>query len=167
MVTGQGEGCELPGYVVQSEKQIIWGGVRSGRKQTGFHFCSELPGSCLQTALCFAPSAWLHRRSTQLLGGTLSCFWGSVLMPEPQLRGFLLSEIRKAYCVMEQMRGNYANQNNPYLGQLRNINILLSLILHLFHSHLLLWLGDTTFAESTRHSQGTLLQKWCNRLKGL
>lgn len=42
MVTGQGEGRELPGYVVQPKKQTIQGGVHSGGKHTRFHFCSEL-----------------------------------------------------------------------------------------------------------------------------
>lgn len=60
MVTGRGEGRELQGNVVQPKKQIIQGGVRSGGKQTGFHFCSELPGNCLRTAACFAVSPSLR-----------------------------------------------------------------------------------------------------------
>lgn len=134
----------------------------------GFHFCSELPGSCLQTAACFTPSPLPQSCSTQSLVHALSCFWRSVLMPEPQLRVFFLSETRKAYCVMDQLWGNYANQSN-HLVQLKNLNILLSLLPHLFHSHfLLLWLEHTPFAkENPGPSQCMLLQKLCNRRKGL
>jgi len=60
MVTGQGEGRELPGCVVQPKKQIIQGVVRSGGKQTGFISVQ----SCLE-ALCRQQHASLRLRAAQ------------------------------------------------------------------------------------------------------
>lgn len=119
MVTGWGEGHELPGYVVQPKKQIIQGGVCSGRKQMGFHFCSELLGSCLQTAVCFTLSPWLIRCSAQFLVCTLSCFWRSGLMPELQLRVCFPSETRKACCIMDQLRGKLCKSKQSLSGAIK------------------------------------------------
>lgn len=131
-------------------------------EESGWDFISvqSCLGSCLQTAACFSPSALLHTCSTQLLVHALSCFWRKVLVPETQLRVFFLSETRKAYCIMDQLRENYANQSN-HLVQLRNLNILFFPLPHLFHSHfLLLWLEDIPFAkENPGPSQRMLLQK--------
>lgn len=71
---------------------------------------------------------------------------------------FFLLETRKAYCTMDQVRENCANQSNPYQMQLRNLNISLSPS-HVFRSHfLLLWLEGTHFAKKkTQHPHPTNL----------
>lgn len=95
----QWEGRELPGYVHYQ-----------GRR-AGFHLCPQTPSSLRLQGGWSLLRAW-------------SCFWGSILIPEPGLNFLFLSGTRKVYCVIDQLRGNYANQSN-HLVQLRNLNVTL------------------------------------------